>query len=116
MRPDWDNVVPKMFDAVTAEPEVDAERVVLVGRSFGGYLAPRGAAGEHRLAAMIADPGQFDMEAALIGKLGPLAGRIEDPAADPQFDSLLENPQMRDMLAPRMTTHGPPRFVSTAWT
>jgi Alpha/beta hydrolase family len=106
MRPDWENVVPAMFDAVAAEPEVDAGRIVLVGRSFGGYLAPRGAAGEQRLAAMVVDPGQFDMGAAVLEKLGPLAAQAEDPAADPRFDALVENPQIRAMLAPRMTTHG----------
>lgn len=56
MRPDWENIVPGMFAALTAEPEVDAQRIVLVGRSFGGVIAPRGAAGEHRLAAVIVDP------------------------------------------------------------
>jgi hypothetical protein len=61
MRPDWENVVPEMFDVLAAEPEVDAQRIVLVGRSFGGVIAPRGAAGDDRLAAMIVDPGQFDM-------------------------------------------------------
>src|ERR1700729_1854432 len=49
MRPDWENVVPAMFDAIAAQPEVDPERIVLVGRSFGGLIAPRGAAGEQRL-------------------------------------------------------------------
>jgi Esterase FrsA-like len=106
LRPDWENVVPQMFDAVAAEPEVDVERIVLVGRSFGGYLAPRGAAGEQRLAAMVADPGQFDMGAALVGKLGPLAERLEDPAADPQFDAMLDDPALWALFAPRMTTHG----------
>lgn len=55
---------------------------------------------------MVVDPGQFDMGAASLEKLGPLAAQTEDPAADPQFDVLLENPQTRAMLAPRMTTHG----------
>jgi dienelactone hydrolase len=32
------------------QPEVDPRRVVLVGRSFGGLIAPRGAAGERKLA------------------------------------------------------------------
>ena len=40
MRPDWENVVPEMFDVLAAEPEVDAQRIVLVGRSFGGVIAP----------------------------------------------------------------------------
>lgn len=106
MRPDWENVVPEMFDAVAAEPEVDAKRIVLVGRSFSGYLAPRGAAGEQRLAAMIVDPGQYDIGAAIRAMLGPLADELEDPAADPHFEALLEDPKMRAVFLPRMATHG----------
>ena len=106
MRPDWENVVPEMFDAVAAEPEVDAQSIVLVGRSFGGVLAPRGAAGEDRLVAMIVDPGQFDIGSALLGRLGPLKDRVHDPAADEQFQPLLEHPAMKALFEPRMTTHG----------
>lgn len=106
MRPDWENVVPAMFDAVTAHPEVDPERVTLIGRSFGGLIAPRGAAGEHRLAAMIVDPGQYDLGTALASRLGPLTDRVNDPAADSQFDALLGIPAVKALLEPRMTTHG----------
>jgi hypothetical protein len=49
-----------VVDFAVGIPEVNQERLVLIGRSFGGYLAPRAAAFEHRLAAVIADPGQFD--------------------------------------------------------
>ena len=45
MRPDWENVVPGMVDALSACPEVDPDRIVLVGRSFGGVLAPPGCGG-----------------------------------------------------------------------
>jgi hypothetical protein len=106
MRPDWENVLPGMFDAVTAYPEIDPGRVALVGRSFGGLIAPRGAAGEHRLAAMIVDPGQYDLGTAATARLGPMMDQVDDPAADPQFDSLLEIPAVKAFLGPRMTTHG----------
>ena len=106
MRPDWENVVPGMFDALVAEAEVDAERIVLVGRSFGGVVAPRGAAGEQRLAAMIVDPGQFEIGPALLKAVGPLADRVHDPAADAQFQQLLDQPRMEALFAPRMATHG----------
>ena len=36
---------PAMFDAITAHPEVDPGQVALVGRSFGGLIAPGGAPG-----------------------------------------------------------------------
>lgn len=106
MRPDWENVIPGMFDSLAVHPEIDADRVVLVGRSFGGVLAPRGAAGEHRLAAMIVDPGQFDMGAAVTARLGPLAEKIADPASEQEFTSLLDLPGLTPFLAPRMATHG----------
>ena len=108
MRPDWENVVPGMVDALLTHPEVDPERVILVGRSFGGVIAPRGAAAEHRLAAMIVDPGQYDMGAAAATRLGPLAQRLDDPTADPVFQGMLDNPAMAAFLAPRMVTNGTP--------
>ena len=65
MRPDWEHVVPGMVDLMLTRPEVDPQRIVLAGRSFGGLLAPRGASGEPRLAAMVADPGQYDIAAGV---------------------------------------------------
>src|ERR1700712_1289053 len=108
MRPDWENVVPNMLDALSAYPEVDPSRVVLVGRSFGGLIAPRGAAGEDRLAALIVDPGQYDMGTVVVGRLGPLAQRLDDPTADPVFQAMLDNPSMAALLGPRMVTNGTP--------
>lgn len=108
MRPDWENVVPGMVDALLAHAEVDPQRVILVGRSFGGVIAPRGASGEHRLAALIVDPGQYDMGAAVIGRLGPLAQRLNDPTADQVFQGMLDNPAMATLLGPRMVTNGTP--------
>lgn len=108
MRPDWENVIPGMVDALVKYPEVDPKRIALVGRSFGGLVAPRGASGEPRLAALIVDPGQYDMGAAVVGRLGPLAEQLDDPAADPQFQAMLDIPAMAVMLPPRMVTNGTP--------
>jgi alpha-beta hydrolase superfamily lysophospholipase len=57
MRPDWENVVTPVVDFALQIKEVDPQRIALMGWSFGGYLAPRAASGEQRLAACIADPG-----------------------------------------------------------
>ncbi len=48
-----------MVDYALTRPEVDAKRIALMGISFGGYMAPRAAAYEHRLAACIADGGVY---------------------------------------------------------
>ena len=106
MRPDWEAVVPGMVDALAKHAQVDPRRIVLVGRSFGGLIAPRGASGEHRLAAMIVDPGQLEMGSAVLNRLGELGKHLDDPAADSQFQSLLTVPALRAFLAPRMVTHG----------
>ncbi len=108
MRPDWENVVPGMVDAMLTHPQVDPRRLVLVGRSFGGLIAPRGASTEHRLAALVVDPGQYDIGAAVMTRLGALAQRLDDPTADPIFQGMLDNPAMATLLPPRMVTNGTP--------
>jgi alpha-beta hydrolase superfamily lysophospholipase len=59
LRPDWENVVRPVVDFALTLPNIDADRIALTGWSLGGYLAPRAASGEHRLAACIADPGNW---------------------------------------------------------
>lgn len=57
-RPDWEQVVAPVIDYALTRPEVDPRRIGLMGVSFGGYLAPRAASADPRVAALIADPGQ----------------------------------------------------------
>ncbi|MBR0649656.1 alpha/beta fold hydrolase [Roseomonas terrae] len=57
--PEWDAVISAVVDFALTQPIVDPKRIALNGASLGGYLAPRAAAGEPRLAACIADPGQW---------------------------------------------------------
>ncbi|MBS2537551.1 alpha/beta fold hydrolase [Catenulispora sp. NF23] len=57
LRPDWEKVITPVVDYLRDRPEVDRDRIVLSGSSLGGELVVRAAAFEHRLAAVVADPG-----------------------------------------------------------
>lgn len=56
LRPDWETVIRPVVDFAQTLPNVDPQRIALCGWSLGGYLAPRAASGEPRLAACVADP------------------------------------------------------------
>src|SRR5690606_37177572 len=68
-RPDWENVVTPQIDWLLTRPDIDPDRIALIGRSWGGYLAPRAATGEHRIAAVIADAAQYDVGGRALGLL-----------------------------------------------
>jgi pimeloyl-ACP methyl ester carboxylesterase len=74
-RPDWEAVIRPVVDFAVGRPEVDPARVALLGISFGGYLAPRAASGEPRLAACIADPGEFSLFEEFKSRLPGLVAR-----------------------------------------
>ena len=61
LRPDWDVVIKAVTDFALSLPLVDPRQIALSGWSLGGYLAPRGASGEPRIAALIADPGTWSI-------------------------------------------------------
>lgn len=61
LRPDWEVVIRAVVDFAETLPLVDASRIALSGWSLGGHLAPRGASGEPRIAAVIADPGTWSI-------------------------------------------------------
>ncbi|MGW5606913.1 alpha/beta hydrolase family protein [Streptomyces sp. NPDC003753] len=55
--PRWENVVRPLVDWLIARSDVDTRRIALTGLSMGGCLAPRAAAFEQRIAALVAMPG-----------------------------------------------------------
>ncbi|QVQ28432.1 alpha/beta hydrolase family protein [Achromobacter deleyi] len=110
LRPDWETVVRAVVDCAAGLPLVDERRIVLSGWSLGGHLAPRAASGEHRLAACIADPGQW----SLAGLIRPLVlkfgaspqgaanlGELEQPVLDRLAQFLLSNPAFKWKIVQR---------------
>jgi Esterase FrsA-like len=99
-RADYEKVLTPVMDWVLARPEVDEARVALVGRSFAGYLAPRGAAFEHRLAALVCDPAQPDMGAHLPEGL---VGKVAVPVVEMQVRF---SGARAEFFGARMAAHG----------
>ncbi len=92
-RPDWENVVGPVLDFALARPEVAPDRIALLGTSMGGVLAPRAAAFEHRLTALIAVDGVYDMGVTVTAHMPggrEAAERRLRAAEDPELDAAME--------------------------
>ncbi len=55
--PRWETVVTPIVDWLTARTDVAPDKIALTGLSMAGSLAPRAAAFEQRIAALVAMPG-----------------------------------------------------------
>jgi len=104
-----------VVDYLLTRPDVDSARVALYGGSFGGYLAPRAVAFEHRIAACIADAALFD-PAALANKMFPpeIANALANndvAVLEPFFKKLQEDTTQRLILGRGMWVHG----ATTPW-
>lgn len=78
-RYDWEKVVTPVIDFVLNYKEVDSKRIALYGISLGGYLAPRAAAYEHRLSALIANGGVYDFYANMLRDNPDADKSLDDP-------------------------------------
>ncbi|WP_216892908.1 alpha/beta hydrolase family protein [Nocardia alni] len=93
LRPDWENVVGPVLDHLASRPEVDAARIALLGLSLGGMLAPRAAAFDSRIAAVVAVDGVYGASVPLHQPIPlPYAEivRRADAATDPELDRILD--------------------------
>lgn len=117
-RPDWEAVVTPVVDFALTLPGVDPDRIALRGESLGGYLAPRAAAFEHRLAAVIANGGVFDYGAANLNdvpaaqKPALIAALRQGPSV--QIDRMIEGAMKRSPVARWSITHGMWCFGATS--
>ncbi|WP_405593222.1 alpha/beta hydrolase family protein [Streptomyces sp. NBC_01092] len=110
-RPDWEHVVGPVVDHALTRPEVDPERLVLWGTSFGGLLAARAAAFEDRLAACVLHNGIYDFyELPLRGIPPYLAEWVaegRDDVAGPALDvSMVQSTRVRWFLRHGMWVFG----------
>ena len=110
-RPDWEHVVTSVVDSLSARPDVDPQRLALVGASQGGYWVPRAVAFEHRVAAAVADPGVVDVAAVMLAHLPHHLVRLFDAGEREVFDKemamgLRLAPRLQAVLTWRMRPYG----------
>ncbi len=110
-RPDWEAVVTPVVDYAVRRSEIDSERLALMGMSQGGYFAPRAAAFEHRLRALIAYDGVFNCYDAVPLLMPPPVLSLLEHEQFEAFDAVLQllmtmNSSLRWSVTNGMWTYG----------
>lgn len=113
MRADWESVVGPIVDYAITRPDVDAARIALIGLSLGAHLTPRAASAEHRIAALVADCGTFDIYEMVLDRMpGALASRLRagnaaaEAVARPILTSVMRRPTAGWALRRMQLVHG----------
>jgi alpha-beta hydrolase superfamily lysophospholipase len=83
IRPDWETVIAAVVEFAVSESIVDPGRIALSGWSLGGHLAARGASGEPRIAALVADPGLYSIVSGIAAFLHQTFGVALAPGQKP---------------------------------
>ena len=83
-RPDWEAVITPIVDWLLERPDVDPDKLVLLGVSQAGYWVPRALAFEQRFAAAVADPGVMDVATSWAAMLPP--GTMEELLQAPETE------------------------------
>ena len=115
-RPDFEVPFAEAFTWLLGQDGVHPDAVIVMGRSFGGYLGPRAAAAESRVAALVADPGQYDF-ASRIGTFASSLGfeaeedflsrlLAADEALDARLQTLLNGSRNVEWYGSRMAAMG----------
>lgn len=108
-RHDWEHVITPVVDHLVTRADVDTSRIALQGISQGGYWAPRAAAFEHRLAALVADPGVMRVASSWEMHLPADLVQLLDDGNQADFDAVMgmDPDQGRQrMLAWRIAPYG----------
>lgn len=108
-RPDWEHVVGQVLDWLLDRTDVDATRIGLLGVSLGGFLAPRAAAFEPRLAACVAVDGVYDLgvlSTAQFPMPREMAEEVLRAPEAPEVDAALEEAMRSDPTSRWAMVHG----------
>ncbi|AHI01825.1 alpha/beta hydrolase family protein [Kutzneria albida] len=97
-RTNWESVLGPVIDFAQSLSEVDGERIALYGISMSGLLAPRAAAYEPRIKAVIAFDGVYDMAEMFTARIGMDREQVlamlraeSAPEVDTALEELIKN-------------------------
>lgn len=76
MPPDAERITKVMIDYVQTRPDVDANRIGMVGISMGGYGTPRSASEDKRLKAVCMMSGSYCLQPDLFDYFPPIQERV----------------------------------------
>lgn len=111
--PVWERVITPVVDLLAARSDVDKRRIAIVGWSFCGSSVARAAAYEHRLAAVVLDPGVNSIIAPYhIEKLQPLVAAGKRAEVDAIWAKAVAHfpPSVRFTVAKRSEVFAQPDF------
>lgn len=116
--PDTERWVSAAVDAALERPEVDPERLALLGISFGGYFASRAAAHEDRIRALVANSPVVDLRAYMVSFSGfdpdTLPPEDDFGVADlPDIPDEAMPPTIKEMSRMLILRFGQPTFKQT---
>ncbi len=113
-RPDWEAVLTPVLDKLMQRPDVDPQRVAVIGLGEGGYWVPRALCSEHRFAAAVADPGVLDVCASWTEVLRAPIRAYLDRGQSELFDREMHLAELfSPALAATLNAHGQPYGLST---
>lgn len=105
-RYDYEAVVTPVVDFVLSLDGVDPDKIILMGVSLGGYLAPRAAAYEHRLAACVANGGVYSFSAAVKNSFSD-SSLFDMAGTDPdKFNKIIDKTSANNAVLKWALEHG----------
>ncbi|HTM08891.1 MAG TPA: alpha/beta fold hydrolase [Verrucomicrobiae bacterium] len=112
-RPDYEVPAKACIDYLAARPEVDPDRIAVMGISMAGYYAPRAAAFEQRVKALVCWSGCYSILddlylfcPALQPTLRRILGGVDDAEARERLKHFTMQGAAEKIKCPTLITHG----------
>jgi len=109
-RPEWEKVFTPIVDHALTLPGVDPKALAVFGRSFNALLSVRAIARDPRIAAFMADPGEYNKYRDVVRDFPPEAlaafDRGDDQPLARYLEEQMQNPDVGLSYKCRIKAHG----------